>query len=273
MFKKGKSKFYQALVFSFLISTSLFSQDRYELGSYRSVYVKQDYSDIIESVRRQRNAEYNNAIQKINAYEKVVKKMWTEHKMSDFEEVKIPDGWHNLIYYNGLEYDGIVSEYKGFVSNGYLTNIFTRNRMESLIYGHPKAQIFSPWESIYDFEWAPSFPLKISKKGFAENEWSFAPYLTNPNQKVAPPELGGNLSLWTNKKRGPWEIYINEFRWFGAGFTSYFNGKPQCGQSGTLNQDLVPGIYRITVKKGFKVQTINVTIRENGCTLINPMDK
>jgi hypothetical protein len=247
----------------------------YEFRPYVSTFVP-SYDGLIREVQ---NRRYNDWRTNYDSYEKKARELFSLHESANLKGVIIPDGWYRVIKrsvtQNGIRYIGFTREYKVRVVDMSLSEVWWRSRDEALNWGHPKAQIFSPWER--DRKFAGTIPINTDGSAGSSlgDKYSFIFYLSDPTIRETPPEEGGDLSLWTDLRdvRGM-EFYIKEFsmdtNWFPGGFTSYFtNATPNCGKKGTLNQDLEPGRYTVYAIKGRKQWGAVITIKSGECSLTN----
>lgn len=170
---------------------------------------------------------------------------------------KIENGWYNVFAGNNYSSNMYL---KAFVENNKVTRLVQDEWIEIEI-------LFST----YIINAKTTAKLKYETIEMGLYDIYFIEYIDNPTVYTAPPVGAGKVSFWINGKTGGnTKLYVDEM--FEGTFDAYFdNGKPYCGQKGTITVSKKPGIYSFrAVSSGTRSNKVwegEVIIRAGECTL------
>lgn len=198
---------------------------------------KQQYAELVESARRQKEIELqktiNNTNKTLNLYSSLKSKA-----------IRVADGWHNVVSLDRVEFCGNrlvrvennkIVEY--FKDSYKWANQISENKIIA-------GGIIDSAKTILKM-----IPFEESNESSAVYvEIFFIDYLLNTNSRAQAPIKTGTVSFWSDQKRGG-AITINFGGYTLDKLTNYFkDGTPSCEDEGTVSIEVIPGNYSFVAK-------------------------
>jgi hypothetical protein len=227
-------------------------------NQYQNTYVSPDYSLLLKALEmKQAQYERNEQIKKEKAVS-LMNQVKSYYNSLNSYPPRIKNGWHKAISMNNYDF---CEERKVYVENNKVTKYVIDDWYNKKI-SYPA--------SINNARAMLQLVNDDGSKGDMV-ELYFLEDINNPNAYTKPPVGLGKVSFWTNWKRsGSMKLYFDGI--YVGTFKSYFpDGRPSCGQKGTLTIDYKPGTYsyKAVSSGGWSTKTWNgtVNIRAEQCTL------
>ncbi len=228
---------------------------------YTSSYNSSDYEVLLKAMEmKQAQMEMYQAQNERNTNIKKEKALATMNQIKSYYNsltqypTQINDGWHKVISMNNYDF---CEERKVYVENNKITKYIVddwNNRPISY------SLLINKAKTIIQL-------LNDNGENGEMLELYFLDFINNPTSYTSPPVSAGKVSFWTNwKKSGNLKLYFDGK--YSGTFKKYFSeGRPNCGQIGTITINSKPGTYSYKAISNTKTWKGTVTVTAEDCFL------